>query len=194
MQDGHKFACGVKDILGPPIVYSFGSNLDVEFEKELLALRPDSQIYVFELDATRVPILDKPYSDSIHTYNFGLGYNGDLKSFSYLMNMLNHSYIDILKMDIELGFEWEFIRNEKDILRHVGQYLVELHMHRVHKLFWENNTALDFLETVGESDMRLFFKELNYFYPHDHTELSFIQKHWSAWNVIKTNLNFTGQI
>jgi hypothetical protein len=33
VEDGHKFSCGIKAISGPPIVYSFGSHLQFDFDK-----------------------------------------------------------------------------------------------------------------------------------------------------------------
>jgi len=42
------------------------------------------------------------------------------------MKRNNHTYIDVLKMDIE-GFEWEWISHESHLLENVGQLLVEVH-------------------------------------------------------------------
>jgi len=54
--DGHKYACGITEIAGVPIVYSFGSNKRQDFEIGVLAIRPDSRVFVFEIDpAEMVP-------------------------------------------------------------------------------------------------------------------------------------------
>jgi hypothetical protein len=47
-EEGHKFACGVNAIRDKPIVYSIGAE-GQEFELGFLKLRPDAEIYMFEL-------------------------------------------------------------------------------------------------------------------------------------------------
>jgi hypothetical protein len=78
IQDGHKFACGLHIINGPPIVYSYGSNKNQDFELAILELRPDSKIYIFEIDAnSMIPTNER---DSRITYlNRGLSYQGGRK-------------------------------------------------------------------------------------------------------------------
>eukprot|EP01036_Dinobryon_divergens_P028388 gene28388-37322_t len=102
IDDGHKFACGVSFISSAPIVYSFGSNLQTDFERAFYDLRKDSKIYVFEIDKTKIPTISSPYNESIFIFNH------------------------VLKMDIE-SMEWQFIEHEAKVLRNVGQLLVELH-------------------------------------------------------------------
>jgi hypothetical protein len=43
--DGHKYACGLTEIKGSPIVYSFGSDKRQDFEEGILKIRPDARIY-----------------------------------------------------------------------------------------------------------------------------------------------------
>jgi len=45
VMDGHKFLCGLHKISGSPIIYSFGSHKQVEYEKALLKWRSDSKIF-----------------------------------------------------------------------------------------------------------------------------------------------------
>eukprot|EP01035_Chromulina_nebulosa_P029074 gene29074-38498_t len=128
IDDGHKFACGVSFISSAPIVYSFGSNLQTDFERAFYDLRKDSKIYVFEIDKTKIPTISSPYNESIFIFNRGLGYQkrNDLFTLTELMKEFGHTYIDVLKMDIE-SMEWQFIEHEAKVLRNVGQLLVELH-------------------------------------------------------------------
>ena len=41
----HKFTCGLHAISSNPIVYSFGSNQQQDFELAILRLRPDAKIF-----------------------------------------------------------------------------------------------------------------------------------------------------
>lgn len=110
IKDGHKFGCGINFISGPPIVYSFGSNRQQDFETAMKQLRPDSSIFTFEIEADLLPAIEER-EPGVQFFNIGLGYSKDspvLKSFSEIMTMLNHSYVDVVKMDIE-GYEWHWI-------------------------------------------------------------------------------------
>ena len=49
VEDGHKFGCGIPYISGPPVVYSFGSHNQQDFETAIMQLRPDASIFTFEL-------------------------------------------------------------------------------------------------------------------------------------------------
>lgn len=95
IDDGHKFACGVSFISSAPIVYSFGSNLQTDFERAFYDLRNDSKIYVFEIDKTKIPTISSPYNDSIFIFNRGLGYQkkNDLFTLTDLMKEFGHTYI-----------------------------------------------------------------------------------------------------
>ena len=109
-------------------VYSLGSNQKQDFERGILDIRPDAKVFTFELAEYNMVPLDKRI-DSIKYYNIGIGYTGvlaicsahtnllflqrkicvcflkytqqALKSLWDVMHMHNHTYIDILKMDIE---------------------------------------------------------------------------------------------
>jgi len=86
-----------------PIVYSLGSNKQQDFETAFLKLRPDSNIFTFELAKNNIP--DESVRNSrVKWFNIGLGYTSglsNLKTLTDMMKMLNHTYIDVLKMDIE---------------------------------------------------------------------------------------------
>ena len=102
--DGHKFACGATEISGAPIIYSFGSNSVQDFELSFLQTRQDSKIFIFEIDKTHeVPLNIR--LPNISYNSLGLGYEpnniGPVKSLKEIMQSFGHSYIDVLKMDIE---------------------------------------------------------------------------------------------
>ena len=71
--DGHKFSCGIYAIQGPPIVYSFGSFRNQEFELAFLRLRPDAKIYVFEIDPKNLPP-ENVRHERIKYHSIGIGY------------------------------------------------------------------------------------------------------------------------
>ena len=182
--DGHKFGCGIKDIKGPPIVYSFGCNLKMDFEDAIKQLRPDARIFTYEIMANRIP------KNASNVFNLGLGYdnkNSILRSLKWMMGQNNHTYIDVLKMDIE-GGEWDFIRNEKGLLKNVGQFLVEIHT-KMRKA----TDVRGFLGDVESQGLRLFYKEINHLNPTSCSEISFIQANWSDWNEEKNISKLAGK-
>ena len=135
--DGHKFACGIHHIKSRPIVYSFGSNMQQDFEKSILFYRPDALVYTFEIKANKLPTQRDP--NIIYTV-VGLGPTSDapLKMGSteppdrmillhQIMKMLNHTYVDVLKIDIE-GGEHPWVKAEPiETFTRVGQLLIEVH-------------------------------------------------------------------
>lgn len=186
--DGHKWACGVHDINPDPIVYSFGSGNSNDFELGFLKLRPTSKIFVFEIDERK---LAQPanVTSSISYFHLGLGYHPKypiLKTLKQIMLQLNHTYIDVLKMDIE-GHEFPFIDYEKSMFKHVGQYLVELH-----DFGKKHINVMQYVEDIEASDLRIFHREHNV----DSgkgccSELAFIQRDWEKWEEGKFNLTLT---
>lgn len=72
VKDGHKFGCGIHAISAGPIVYSFGSNQQQDFELAFLKLRPDAKIFTFELKADNLPPLDIR-SKHVNFFNMGMG-------------------------------------------------------------------------------------------------------------------------
>ena len=127
-QDGHKFACGIHHIKSRPIVYSFGSNRQQDFEKSILFYRPDALVYTFEIKANKLPNERDP--NIVYTV-VGLGptSEGPVKMMLVheIMKMLNHTYVDVLKIDIE-GGEHPWVKAEPtETFTRIGQLLLEVH-------------------------------------------------------------------
>ena len=130
--DGHKFSCGIQQIKSDPIVYSFGSNQQQDFENGILHRRPDALIWTHDILESHLPLI----KDRISVVNYtatGLGSskndNGELKYklISDFMKERGHTYIDILKVDIE-GGEFPWVTNEPlDTFSRIGQLLIEVH-------------------------------------------------------------------
>eukprot|EP01041_Mallomonas_annulata_P003811 gene3811-7584_t len=184
IEDGHKYACGLHVISGRPIVYSFGSNQQVDFEEGILDIRPDADIHIYEINKLNIP----PPKSRHHKFHYnliGLGYGGNagkaapsgakMDSLQHIMKLNHHSYIDILKMDIE-GFEWTFLEQEEIVLSHIGQILIEIHLWEQHP---PEQNLTSFLDKLEEHDFRLFHKEGNWRYGRNCcSEWSFIRKDW----------------
>lgn len=135
---GGKRICGVDvlPVLDHCIVYSFGSHNQDSFEREVRRLNPECEIHVF--DPTSSPL------EAWHYHSIGLSDNAGTENISgkqYKMTTIenvmreeHHSYIDILKMDIE-GAEWRVMNGTRGLLEvfprdrpvPVGQILVEIH-------------------------------------------------------------------
>ena len=129
-QDGHKFACGIHHIKSRPIVYSFGSNRQQDFEKSILFYRPDALVYTFEINPDHLPNEGKRDPNIVFTV-LGLGppSNGTVKMMLVheIMKMLNHTYVDVLKIDIE-GGEYPWVKAEPiETFTRIGQLLLEVH-------------------------------------------------------------------
>jgi hypothetical protein len=157
--DGGKWLCGTSSWLHPTtttttttrsdkcVVYSFGISVDSSFEEELL-LTTDCTIYCFDPSIGALP---KPnlYSDEewhqlqrerifFHKIGLGADHSGNIdilglvQTLDDVMYQYKHTFIDILKVDVE-GAEWDIFKNifpasgSRDISRRIGQLLVELH-------------------------------------------------------------------
>jgi len=128
--DGGKQICNLPYIADPCIVYSFGLLNETSFEKELKELAPHCQIYGF--DHT---VGDYYIENNITYLTFqGTGLasfdEGNFSSIRTIMKKLNHTHIDILKIDIE-GSEWEFFPDFFQATFPVCQMSMEFHMNNI---------------------------------------------------------------
>jgi hypothetical protein len=118
----------------------------------------------------------------IQYLNVGLWYNSPGKTLRDHMISYNHSYIDVLKMDIE-GYEYEFLDQESALLDRVGQFLVEVHVHLgLTKKFFPSENGFTLLQRTEKHNQRLFHQEINKIVPNIGSELSFIHSDWIAWD------------
>ena len=98
----------------------------------------------------------------------------------------NHTYIDIVKMDIE-GYEYMWLKYEASTtIPRIGQLLVEVHVHFgfVQEHF-PSQDAVTFVETCENFGFRLFHQELNKHHSIRFTELSLIHHNWTKWDLHK---------
>ena len=120
--DGGKWICALRDLEKQKncVVYSYGVSIDASFEEELL-LRTNCKIYSFDptigglphavYTSTRQWEQWKNHRIFFHkvaldSHSGKSGVHMLTESIFDTMNRLNHTYIDVLKIDIE-GFEWK---------------------------------------------------------------------------------------
>lgn len=123
------------------IIYSFGINGESSFEAEMLSRIPSAQMfgYDFSVDAfgPQIPAAHRPRTKF---GKVGLGSKDEpskappFYTLSTLMAQNNHTYIDILKIDIE-GAEYEALDAFMDScdkanlgVLPIGQVMIELHL------------------------------------------------------------------
>jgi len=173
--DGPKFVCGVDYIAtklsrknddkeGRCLVYSVGSNNQIDFEKSVKKYL-GCEVHTFD------PTLKRPFvgDEYAQFHPWGLGIDGvnstangktwTGKSFATIFKELGHisQTIDILKIDCE-GCEYSTLPplfdNIASGMIHVNQLQIELHGTK-----YEN--IANFFESADKAKMRIFHKERN---------------------------------
>lgn len=192
ISDGHKYSCGPHVIHGAPILYSFGSHQDQRFELALLEIRPDAKIFIFEVLADQiVPAVSRdPRITYIHA---GLGYNkldlcinNPCLSMQEAMRQYNHSYIDIVKMDIE-GGEFEWLQQESAVVGpRIGQLLIEVRKTAETERQFPGQNAYTFVKHLEDmAFLRLMHTEVNVHAPLWGVEYSLLNANWIGWNLVR---------
>jgi hypothetical protein len=170
--DGGKWLCDMHRLPASGcVVYSFGSNRDIKFERGVIQVAPQCEIHIFDPTVKDVP-LDLPPQAHYHTLGLG-AHNGkidlgvqfpdcELKTLLSIMRELGHDHIDVLKVDIELS-EWAVVHQwALEGLPPIGQLAIELHLGFDHKPPAFPLSDLIFLFDFFESrGFRLFAREPN---------------------------------
>ncbi len=152
--DGGKWVCGMSLYESKPnvavtnsksqtrpstIIYSFGVNDESTFEAEMLARIPSAQIHAYDFSVDRIGSQIPPsHLARVHFSKLGLGGVDEFAkmpqffTLQTLMEQNKHTYIDILKIDIE-GAEYEALDAfmdacDKTGVMPVGQVMIELHL------------------------------------------------------------------
>ncbi|KAM3574953.1 hypothetical protein VYU27_003080 [Nannochloropsis oceanica] len=166
--DGGKWMCGLEtlrkrpeEVGRPCIVYAFGINDDTSFEEELVNIT-HCQVFAFDPTVKNLPASALNATPPLHFYKQALGPR-DAPSRNFLiernllsiMKELGHTYIDVLKVDVE-GAEWaSFAPVFAAGPLPVGQLLIELHYQDV-------ATTFDFFDQLEKQGFRAFSRETNY--------------------------------
>ncbi|GAB5029578.1 glycolipid 2-alpha-mannosyltransferase [Nannochloropsis oceanica] len=160
--DGGKWICGV-DVLKERekcVVYSYGVNKDLSFELELIG-RTGCEVHGFDPTVGGVPP-DCKGNEHITFHKQALGpVSGPSDVFMMMETLLDtmkrqgHTFLDVLKVDIE-GSEWDTFKAmlpEKALP--FGQLLIELHFRDVVEVF-------EFFENMDTHGFRIFMRETNH--------------------------------
>ena len=184
--DGGKWVCGVETLMQRKgcVVYSFGSNGDTEFEAAVLATTK-CEVHVFDPTLGQDALAKLAKQPKIHFHAIGLGptdeqvnmtdhtmtmgvqrnYTMDLLTLQTIMRILNHKWLDVLKIDIE-GFEYAVLQQLMKTSRPtlpVTQMLVEFH-------YWENqrrtmpSDIVATMKALTSNNFRVFSTEPNWWW------------------------------
>ena len=168
--DGGKWVCGLDSLSNQPppperscLMYSFGISNDISFEMEVL-LRTSCYIHAFDPTIGSLPF-DK-YNASLSTAArkritfHKLALSGPSSSSAEqllqetmrdIMGRLGHTYLDILKVDVE-GAEWKAFGGSPYLP--IGQLLIELHYQGLPQL-------RTFFASMQANGLHPFSREIN---------------------------------
>jgi Methyltransferase domain len=137
LDDESKLICGINKLVEGCIIYSFGGNNQWSFELDLLIKTPCT-IHTFDCTGPkqRFEIPDS----RIHFHHICIGAKheekpddclnsekcGEVMTLREIINYLNHSNVDIIKLDVE-GFEISILNSWKSEDTLPSQVLMELH-------------------------------------------------------------------
>jgi FkbM family methyltransferase len=113
------------------VVYSLGSSNDFSFENEFLQSYPHCEMHTFDHTSSPPTPRDNP---AINFHNYGVAAStstdGKLHSLRDILQDLNHTEVEVMKVDIE-GHEYEVIaelaKGDASPLLNVRQILMEIH-------------------------------------------------------------------
>jgi len=173
--DGGKWVCGISRLATKPncVIYSFGINYESSFEAALLSRTHGCQVWGYDFSVNSFgPEIPPTQAFRAHFYPYKLGgwdaheaeHENKMYTLQTLMANNNHTFIDILKIDIE---GWEFdalaaiVREYKSRGQPLpfGQLQLEIHA-------WDRNFAdyLKWWEALEEAGLRPFWTEPNLVY------------------------------
>lgn len=114
--DGGKWLCGMRNLLQRKdcIIYSFGSNGETDFEENMLK-RTNCKVFTFDPTLSHNATLKVRAIEGLNFLPFGLtSVNrtqadinaetllGQVRTLPDIMAVLNHTHVDVLKMDVEV--------------------------------------------------------------------------------------------
>ncbi|KAG4428980.1 hypothetical protein IFR05_015533 [Cadophora sp. M221] len=178
MGDGGKWVCGMSRYekkSRPCVVYSFGVQNESSFEQEMLE-RTNCEIWGYDFSVEAFgPAITNEYASRTHFMKAGIGGStNEEKTPPYytvqdLMKTNGHSYIDILKIDVEFA-EFEtmtsLLTHTASLMQNfpIGQMLMEIHLFGSEIEKTEPHTLgqfLDWWEAMEERGVRPAWTEPN---------------------------------
>lgn len=194
--DGGKWICDPQSLSGSSVVYSFGIGDNISFDMDMAGMFGCS-VYMFDPSPSVVANFNRFQSGqscgkgNISFLPLGLGpvsrdesrqwdlviegKRCEVRSLAEIAKSLNHTHVDILKMDIE-GGEMAALQQmlASGILPslQVRQLLVEFHL-------WDDASFIDFVRIIGalkRQGFLLFRKEFNPYAADRCAEFSFVRR------------------
>lgn len=194
--DGGKWICGPPALPEGAIVYSFGIGDNISFDMDMAGMFGCS-VFMFDPSPTVVAGFSSFKSGQtcgkgrMHFQPVGLGpvsgtagrewqlviegQSCEVKSLADIARSLNHTHVDVLKIDIE-GGEFSAIRQmltAKTLSAlQVKQLLVEFHL-------WDDGAFMDFIRTIRDLKKQgflIFRKEFNPYAADKCAEFSFVKR------------------
>ncbi|CZS90272.1 uncharacterized protein RCO7_08609 [Rhynchosporium graminicola] len=147
MGDGGKWVCGMSKYeknTRPCIIYSFGVQNESSFEQEMLE-RTNCEIWGYDFSVNAFgPAIMAEHASRTHFRKAGISGTTQLSkkppfiTIQDIMAENGHTYIDILKIDIEYA-EFEALKSFDEATAHqeeypIGQMLIELHLFKKEKI------------------------------------------------------------
>lgn len=178
--DGGKYVCGFhratqgRGLDRQCVVYSFGVSDESSFEAEILASTDNCQVYGYDFSVSQwgPEMRGNPaWGSRIHFKPYKLGgvddssVHPEIHTLGGLMKMNGHTFVDILKIDIE-GSEFDLLNSllnahfasGNNAPLPFGQLQIEIHL-------WNNNLNfnqfLAFWERLENAGLRPFWTEPN---------------------------------
>ncbi|KAK1974134.1 methyltransferase domain-containing protein [Colletotrichum cereale] len=175
MGDGGKWVCGMSRYEKYPkdrecIIYSFGVRDESSFEQEMLS-RTNCVVWAYDFSVVDFgEQLEPSNRDRAHFKQVGIAGKTDEQktppfySIADLMKMNGHTYIDILKMDIEVaefealdGLHRDFSGAGDELP--IGQLMVEIHLYSNRDM--TSRVFLDWWERLESRGLRATWTEPN---------------------------------
>jgi hypothetical protein len=180
--DGGKWLCGVSSELrnkAECIIYSVGSKGEISFEKGIEEKLPHCEIHIFD------PTLTDEQKNNVYAFlhkselhEIGLGEsNGEfkignrkvlwtqktksayqMKTLTTLMSELGHTWLDVLKIDIE-GGEWNVFESLFATMHRIPATQIQIELH----FLGDVNSVLRFFTKMRDKGFRVFSVEPNYY-------------------------------
>ncbi|PVH80514.1 hypothetical protein DL98DRAFT_491330 [Cadophora sp. DSE1049] len=178
MGDGGKWVCGMSRYekkSRPCVLYSFGVQNESSFEQEMLE-RTNCEIWGYDFSVEAFgPAITNEYASRTHFMKVGIAgtTNKEMTPPFYtvqdLMEMNGHSYIDILKIDVEFaefGTMTSLLTHTASLMQAfpIGQMLMEIHLFGNDLDRTEPHTLgqfLDWWESMEERGVRPAWTEPN---------------------------------
>lgn len=175
----------------PCVVYSAGSAGNSQFEDDLRSSTA-CEIHIFDPDGSVMSYASNDWTAKYSYHNTRVGGVHDHQTLTLedILGKFNHTYVDILKIDIESS-EFSLFENiSEDALSRIGQILMEVHyigpvkdsdseekLGKLTKMFYK----------LEANNFRIFYKEVNILY-REGAEYALVNAGWHPlWSFSASN-------